>query len=169
MPPRGDATGGRVSFLGGTRSERAQVEQALAASSFDWNRIPATVLVHIERGATTRSERGEIWLDADLLDAGTFAWATVQDEFAHQIDFFLLTPTMRVALQRALHAQAWCYENGEFPAHAQQGCERFSSMVPWAYWPSKDNAYRPVSRRDESASMAPAKFRALLNALLASP
>jgi hypothetical protein len=168
IPAQVGAAGARRTYVGGTPTERAQVEDALAVSSFDWNRLPSTIVVHIDRGAISHSDRGEVWLDADLLDAGSFSWATVQDEFSHQIDFFLLTPTMRVALQQALHAKAWCYENSNYPAHSQQGCERFSSMVPWAYWPSKDDAYRPTSRTDESAAMAPAKFRALLNRLLAS-
>jgi len=167
IPPRSDAAAGRVSYVGGTPGERAEVERALAASSFNWNRIRATIVVHIERGAISRSVRGETWLDADLLDAGRFSWASVQDEFAHQVDFFLLTPRMRIALVHALHAKAWCYEDPAYVAHSEQGCERFASMLPWAYWQSKDNAYRPISSTDESASMTPAKFRELLNRLLA--
>jgi|ERR1051326_995918 hypothetical protein len=167
LPPVAGAARVRIEYVGGTRAERVQVEKALDASSFGWNLIPATIVVHIERGSISRAGRGEIWLEADLLDAGVFAWATVLDEFAHQVDFFLLTPEMRTTLELALHAKAWCYENSSYPAHSQQGCERFSSMLPWAYWRSRDNAYRPMSTSDESASMAPAKFRALLNRLLA--
>jgi len=128
--------------------------------------VPARITIHIVRGEDSHSRRGEIWLDADLLDSGRFAWATVQDEFAHQVDFFLLTPAMRAELQQALGAQAWCYENTSIQAHGDQGCERFTALLPWAYWQSSDNAYRPTSRTSESAAMAPAKFKALLSRLL---
>ena len=39
-------------------------------------------------------------------------------------------------------------------------------MVVWAYWPSKDNSYRPASHTDESASMPAAEFRNLLSSLV---
>ena len=42
-------------------------------------------------------------------------------------------------------------------------------MVAWAYWPSKDNSYRPASFTDESASMPPAAFRTLLSSLVGLP
>jgi hypothetical protein len=160
------ASGGSYRFDGGTAYQRSQVRSALKASSFNWSRVHATIKIHIHRGAISHSTRGEIWLDADLLDSGRFGWATVQDEYAHQVDFFLLTPAMRAELQTALGAKVWCYENPADLGHSDQGCERFTSMVPWAYWQSKDNAYRPTSKVDESAAMAPAKFRALLDRLL---
>jgi hypothetical protein len=163
------AAGGNYRFDGGTASQRAQVRQALNASSFNWNLVRAPIKIHIERGVVSQSSPGEIWLDGDLLDSGRFAWATVQDEYAHQVDFFLFTPEIRAELQRALGARAWCYEDLTIGAHSDQGCERFSSVLPWAYWPSKDNAYRPTSKRDESAAMAPAKFRALLGQLIGAP
>lgn len=92
-----------------------------------------------------------------------------QDEYAHQVDFFLLTPSMRAELQSALGAKAWCYEDAAVLAHSDQGCERFTSVLPWAYWQSRDNAYRPTSTSDESAAMAPAKFRSLLATLIGTP
>jgi hypothetical protein len=160
------AAGGNFRFDGGTAAQRTQVRQALKASSFNWNLVRAQITIHIVRGEVSHSIPGEIWLDGDLLDSGRFAWATVQDEYAHQVDFLLLTPAMRGELAQALGAKAWCYENGSFLAHADQGCERFTSVLPWAYWQSKDNAYRPTSKHDESAAMAPAKFRALLGRLI---
>ena len=162
------AAGGNYRFDGGSAVERTQVRQALKASSFNWSLVKAQVTIHIQRGTVSHALPGEIWLDADLLDSGRFGWATVQDEYAHQVDFFLLTPQMRAELQAALGATAWCYENASVVAHSDQGCERFTSMIPWAYWQSKDNAYRPTSKTDESASMAPAKFRVLVARLLGS-
>ncbi len=160
------ASGGTYHFDGGSAYERSQVRQALAVSRFNWSIVPADITIHIARAVDTHSVKGNIYLDAGLLDAGQFSWGTVQDEFSHQVDFFLFTPSIRAQLQSALGAKAWCYENPAFQAHADQGCERFTSMVPWAYWQSKNNAYRPASKTDESASMQPAKFRALLDRLL---
>lgn len=44
--------------------------------------------------------------------------------------------------------------------------ERFASTVVWAYWQDAQNAYRPRGPADESAAMAPDRFRALLERLL---
>ncbi len=162
------AAGGNYRFDGGTASQRTQVREALKASSFNWNLVKAQITIHIQRGVDSHAVAGEIWLDADLLDSGRFSWATVQDEYSHQVDFFLFTPEIRAQLQAALGAKAWCYENGSVQAHGDQGCERFTSVLPWAYWQSPDNAYRPASKSDESAAMAPAKFKALLSRLIGS-
>ena len=160
------AAGGSYRFDGGTANQRTQVREALKASSFNWNLVKAQITIHIQRGIDSHSVAGQIWLDADLLDSGRFSWATVQDEYSHQVDFFLFTPEIRAQLQAALGAKAWCYENGSVQAHGDQGCERFTSVLPWAYWQSPDNAYKPASKIDESAAMAPARFKALLNRLI---
>jgi hypothetical protein len=160
------AAGGNYRFDGGTAVERTQVREALQASSFDWSLVKAQVTIHIQRGTVSHAVPGEIWLDADLLDSGRFSWATVQDEYSHQVDFFLFTPEIRAQLQAALGAKAWCYENGSIQAHGDQGCERFTSLLPWAYWQSPDNAYKPTAKTDESAAMAPTRFKALLSRLI---
>ena len=90
------------------------------------------------------------------------------DEYAHQIDFQVLDARHRAVLQEKLGTSAWCYETAGL-SHGANGCERFASMVAWAYWPSKDNAYRPASSNDESASMRPAEFRNLLSSLVGMP
>ena len=162
------AAGGNYRFDGGTAVERAQVREALKASSFDWSLVKAQVTIHIQRGTVSHAVAGEIWLDADLLDSGRFSWATVQDEYSHQVDFFLFTPEIRAQLQAALGAKAWCYENGSIQAHGDQGCERFTSLLPWAYWQSPDNAYKPTAKTDESAAMAPTRFKALLSRLIST-
>ena len=160
------AAGGNYRFDGGTAVERTQVREALKASSFDWSLVRVQVTIHIQRGTVSHAVPGEIWLDADLLDSGRFSWATVQDEYSHQVDFFLFTPEIRAQLQAALGAKAWCYENGSIQAHGDQGCERFTSLLPWAYWQSPDNAYKPTAKTDESAAMAPTRFKALLSRLI---
>jgi hypothetical protein len=164
FPPLAAAGGGTYALDGGTPAEHAQVRSALAASSFDWSLVPA-VTIHLVPGGRTFSTPGEIWLDARLLDQGRFAWATVQHEYGHQVDFFLLDDAKRATLNAVLGGRDWCYGVAGL-AHSDYGCERFASTLAWAYWPSRDNTLRPLSRRDEAGAVAPARFRALLAGLL---
>jgi hypothetical protein len=159
------AAGGDYGFEGGTPRQQAQVRSALQATSFDFGIVPAHVTVHIAGYGVSHSTPGHVWLDGGLLDAGQFSWPTVIDEFAHQVDFLVLDAPRRAILQQRLGAPAWCYEVAGL-GHASYGCERFSSMLAWAYWPTRENVYRPTSAADESATMAPAEFRALLGSLL---
>jgi hypothetical protein len=160
------ASGGSYTFDGGTRAEQSQVRAALAASSFDWSLVPATVTIHITPGLpASEAAPGEIWLSAELLDAGTFAWGIVQHEYAHQVDFLLLSPGARATLSARLGGEDWCYGVPGL-AHASYGCERFASTLAWAYWPSRLNSMRPSGPADESAAMRPASFRFLLDRLL---
>jgi hypothetical protein len=165
LPATAHARGGDYGFDGGTPRQQAQVRSALDASSFDWNLVPVRVTVHIGAYGTSYATPGHLWLEGRLLDAGTFAWATVQDEYAHQLDFFVLDDARREVLRQRLGATQWCTATAGV-AHTGYGCERFASMVAWAYWPSQDNAYRPTSRKDESASMPASEFRALLAELI---
>lgn len=164
--PDGLPAGGRYTVDGGTKAQRAQVRLALAASSFDWSIVPAQVRIRIVNGAAARSRPGEIWLDGRLLESGPFAWAVVQDEYAHQIDYFLLDGEARTILNEALGGRVWCRSEIANLPHAAYGCERFASTVVWAYWPDEQNAYRPRGPGDESAAMAPDRFRRLLEGLL---
>ena len=167
------AGGGHYVFDGGTAAEQAQVHGALDASSFDWSVVPVTVTVHIARGIGSSAAPGQIWLDADLLDAGTFAWGVVQHEYAHQVDFFLLSSAARAQLLTALGGAAWWQPSAAANApdgtlqHASLASERFASTLAWSYWQSPSNALKPHGRGDESGAMAPAKFRRLLAGLLA--
>ena len=160
------AAGRSYTVSGGTPTQQQQVRLALDASMFPWSAVPDTIAVTIARGISTSSVPGAVWLDSDLLDAGVFSWAFVQDEFAHQIDYLVLNDRDRFALNRALRGRVWCYVDLPGLPHASYGCERFSSTFVWAYWQSSANAYRPRSKRDESAAMAPAAFRALLEPML---
>jgi hypothetical protein len=162
LAPGAAATGGRYVFDGGTPAQQAQVRAALAASSFDFSVVPTAVTVHIARGTDSRATPGQVWLDADLLDAGSFAWGVVQHEFAHQVDDLVLDDADRAALQAALGGTAWC----SGAAHGDLACERFADLVAWAYWPSPDNVMRPAGGADEGGQLAPAAFRALLARLL---
>ena len=168
LPASALAGGGNYGFDGARPAERATVRAALNASSFDWSIVPRRVTIHVGEYGVSHATPGHIWLDRGLLAAGRFAWATIMDEYAHQVDYLVLDAPRRMLLQQRLQASAWCYEDAGL-AHSANGCERFASMIAWAYWPSKHNAYNPVSSSDESASMPAAEFRELLTSLVGKP
>jgi hypothetical protein len=165
LPGQALAGGGNYVFDGGTAAQQAQVRAALEASAFDWGVVPARITIHLRRGGPTMSVRGHIWIDSDVLSAGRFAWAVVQDEYAHQVDYYRFDDATRAMLNAQLGGRDWCYSVPGL-AHHEYGCERFASTLVWSYWPSRDNAYRPTSKSDESAAMEPARFRALVSGLI---
>jgi hypothetical protein len=146
-------------FDGGTAAERNEVVQALQASAFDWRVVPVEIVIHIVRGMPSAATPGHIWLDANLLAAGTFAWGVVQHEYAHQVDFLVLDDADRARLRKALGGRSWCSASAR---QASRACERFASMLAWAYWPSRENCMRPVRRGGER------QFRVVLSAVLRS-
>jgi len=159
------ASGGRYAFDGGTRQERAQVTAALEVSSFPWDVVPGTVVVHVARGVESHALPGQIWLDANLLDSGSFSWGVVQHEYAHVVDFAVLTDAIRMQLHAILRGGSWWGSGG----HATLDSERFADLVSWAYWTSPDNVMRPQSAQDEGGQVAPATFRSALSSLVARP
>jgi len=161
--PAAQAAGGHYVFDGGTRAERGQVTAALNASSFDWSVVPGPIVIHIGSGVGPHALAGQIWLAASLLDTGRFSWGVVQHEYAHQVDFALLTDAMRAQLLPQLQTTVWW---GPAAAHAQLGAERFADELAWAYWQSPDNVMQPASASDEGGQMAPAAFRTALASLL---
>ena len=165
-PSTARATGGTYDIDGGTRAERAQIPRALNASSFDWSVVPARIHFHIARGVASSATPGQIWLDADLLDAGSFAWGVIQHEYGHQVDFFRLTDANRTELLPLLGGDAWWDPPGVTLPHHQLAGERFASTLAWSYWPSPENSMRPQGPGDESAAMPPARFRALIQRIL---
>jgi hypothetical protein len=165
------ARGGTYVFEGGTLKEQAQVRVALEASTFNWSVVPATITIHLHRGIDSYAARGDIWLDTRLVDAGIFSWGPIQHEYAHQVDFFLLNDHQRLQLNALLGGKVWSHgastaRLGHSADHASLGAERFASTLAWAYWQSPANSLKPVSRKDESAAMAPARFRQLLQGML---
>jgi hypothetical protein len=143
------------------------VRAALDASAFNWSAVPTTVTIHLSADADSRATPGQIWLDANLVDAGVFSWGVIQHEYAHQVDFLLLDDALRAELLQRLGGKDWCYDVPGLD-HASYGCERFASTLAWSYWQSDDNSLAPTSAQDESAAMRPAAFRALLEQILAS-
>ena len=160
LPSVATAGGGRYTFVGGTPRERTTVVRALQASRFEWQLLP-TITIRIARGVLSQATPGEIWLDAALIDAGSFAWGVVQHEYAHQVDFFLLTAPARALLLRRLGGSTWC--DARPAQRGQLGCERFASTLAWAYWPSTANCMGPPQGR----AFDPASFRRLMSRLLA--
>jgi hypothetical protein len=159
LAPAAHAAGGRYVFAGGTHAERGQVTAALNASSFDWSVVPGQVVIHIGKGISSHGVAGQIWLDGALLDSGRFSWGVVQHEYAHQVDFGLLTDAMRFQLEPLLQGTTWW---GSLDQHAQLGCERFADALTWAYWPSPDNVMKPSG----SSQPSPGAFRAALASAL---
>ncbi len=160
--PAAQASGGHYLFDGGTPAEHGQVTQALNASSFDWNVVPGRIVIHVGTAISPHAVAGQIWLDSGLLDTGRFSWGVVQHEYAHQVDFGLMTDSMRSALLPPLQATEWW---GAISDHTQLGCERFADELAWAYWQSPDNVMKPDSASDEGGQLAPAAFRAAITSL----
>ena len=162
LAPSALAKGGSYVFDGGTPVEQGQVRAALSASSFDFSVVPSTVTVHIAPGTDSRATPGQVWLDAELLDSGSYSWGVVQHEFAHQIDFLVFGDAARATLQSALGSTTW-YAGA---AHDQLGCERFADLVAWAYWQSPDNVMQPDRTLQGVSAVTPTAFRALVARLL---
>jgi hypothetical protein len=159
------AAGGNYVFDGGTVDQRTQVRKALDASAFPWGVVATQVTIHVSAGHNSEATPGEIWLDASLLDSGKFAWGVVQHEYAHQVDFALFNDAIRSRLLAKVGGSSWWSLPGL--GHAKLGSERFASTLAWAYWPSPANSMKPQSKRDESAAMAPAAFRQLVDQVVA--
>jgi hypothetical protein len=162
IAPAAFAAGGNYVFDGGSPAEQTQVTSALNASSFPWGIVPGPVVVHIQRDVGSSASPGQIWLDANLLDAGRFSWGVVQHEYAHQVDFALLDTASRAQLHTLLGGTAWSGPEG----HSSLDCERFADLVSWSYWGSADNVMKPLSVTDEGGQVSPAVFRAALAAIL---
>jgi hypothetical protein len=165
LASQAQASGGNYVFAGGNAKQHTQVRSALDASSFNWSLVPAQIKIHIAPVGQSYAIRGEIWLDARLLNAGRFSWGVVQDEYSHQVDFYLFDAATRTNLNALLGGKDWCYGVSGL-LHSEYGCERFASTLVWSYWPSRSNAYKPDSKSSESAALAPARFRAIMKQIV---
>ena len=168
VSPAAFAGGGNYVVVGGSSAEQAQVRAALNASAFPWSIVPAQITIHVKRGIDSFSLKGAFWIDADLLDAGSFSWGTVQHEYAHQVAFFLLDDPTRSALVATLGGASWWQALPGTP-WAELTSERFASTLSWAYWQSAANSAKPTGLHDASAAMAPFAFKATLASVLGRP
>lgn len=151
--------------VGGTPAEQAQIGKALAASSFDWSVIGHPITVYIDGSGASDATPGDVYLDASLLDSGSFSWGTIQHEFGHQVDFFALTDQDRAQLQQAFGVGMW-FGDESTAAHSAFGCERFASELSWAFWQSGSNSMGPSFIGSESSSVPTAQFRTVVAQLL---
>jgi hypothetical protein len=140
------AGGGNYVFEGGSLEAQAQVRAALDRSAFDWDIVPGPVTIRITNCGCAGSKPGEIVLDELELTSSPlgrrYAWGVVQHEYAHQVDYFVLSHTAREWFTRRFGGGAWCYEVRGL-AHDDYSCERFATLVAWAYWRSPENVQRP--------------------------
>lgn len=163
LPGAAKAVGGSYTIVGGTADQQAQVKAALDATRFNWSCVPVNVRISLAAGVATQAVPGQIQIDTNLLDAGTFAWGVVQHEYAHQVDWYVLRPDVRTALARALGGATWGIgiTAGTGVEHDQLTGERFADELTWAFWPTGDNAITPPVK-----TFAPKAFRAYLGALI---
>ncbi len=161
------AGGGNYVFSGGTPAEQTTVKSALDASAFPWGVVPQQIEIRIGKGYASEAWRGHISLDATLVDAGTFSWGTIQHEYAHQVDYFLLDDAKRTQLFPLLGGKCWYTTCAAH--HDELTSERFASTLAWSYWAKSANMMKPEGAGDESAAMAPAAFRLLMTRVLGVP
>jgi hypothetical protein len=157
------ATGGNYVFQGGTPSEQQQVRSALNASSFNWSAVPRTITITIGPISDSQAVPGHIWLDSSLLDTGELSWGVVQNEYAHEVDYYLLNDSERAMLTGELGASAWCYGDAPGLTLDQVGCERFASTLAVAYWTNPNNC---IEDAGDVAAISPSAFRSLLASLI---
>jgi hypothetical protein len=156
LAPGAAAAGGSYLFDGGSAGERVQIVAALDASSFPWGIVPGPVRIHVVHGRGSSAAPGQIWIDADSLSAGRFAWGEIQHEYAHVVDFALLDDAARAQFRALLGGRGWLVPGA---AHDDQTAERFAESLAASYWISPDNS--------AEATVRPAAFRALLTQVLA--
>lgn len=165
------AVGGNYVVEGGSAEAQAQVRAALDRSRFDWDVVPGPVTIRITNCGCAGSRPGEIVLDEERLTSTLFgrryAWGIVQHEYAHQVDFAVLDATDRARIARRFGASAWCYEVRGL-AHDDYGCERFATLVSWAYWRSRRNVQRPDWLPRGTRALRADRVRALVERLVAS-
>ena len=160
------ASGGNYVFQGGTPTQQQTVKDALNASSFNWSLVTQQITIDIAPIAVDDSVPGTIYLDPSLLNSGEYSWGVVQNEYANQVDFFLLPQTADASINTALGGTVWCRDDNPGLQTAQYGCERFASTLAWAYWQNPENCINPADTGGISGAMAPAAFRAMLTSTL---
>ena len=145
------AVGGNYTVIG-TPEQEGVVRGALDISRYDWSRVPhVTIRIVPELVNEAEAVPGEIRVRADILNYGRASWGTIQHEYAHQVDFFLMTDAMRVEAMRFFGLSVW--HDPTLP-HDRQAAELFASTLAWVYWPSVKNLMRRETRGDPRAFQA---------------
>jgi hypothetical protein len=157
------ASGGHYTVDGGTEFEQAQVRLALDVSKFDFDQVPDLIRIHIQPGETTESLPGDIWVGADWFKLTPTTWGFIQHEYAHQLDFFVLTAAQRAEAATLLGASRWDFD-GEL-AHEDYGAERFASLLAYTFWPERTSAESPELDADTRAALANTTIRAFQSML----
>jgi hypothetical protein len=168
LPVSALAKGGHYTIEGGTEFEQSQVKQALDRSLFNWDVVTQAVTIKIEPGHRDEAWPGLIYLDPARLDWGLTSWGTVQHEFAHQVDFFVLTDAQRADLTSFLGAASWLPPPNwdGVTGHDQIGRERFASTFAWTFWPdSWGNDQSPRYKPAESGAVSAEPFKAKMVSL----
>src|ERR1700752_1863509 len=108
------AAGGNYVFDGGSPEAQETVRSALAASAFDFSQVPAQITIKISRCGCAGARPGVIVLDEDVVTDTShgerYSWGVIQNEYAHQVDFFLFQDADRAAMRRVVGGKDWCYE-----------------------------------------------------------
>jgi hypothetical protein len=164
------AAGGDYVIQGGSAEAQQTVRDALDASRFDFNRVPAQITIQIVHCGCAGARPGTIVLDEDVvLDTSLgdeYAWGLIQHEYAHQVDYFLFQRADRRTVRNTLGGRDWCYEVAGLQ-HDDHGCERFADVFSWAFWPTQENILRSDAR-EFAPNMTARNARAFINRLLAS-
>ena len=173
LPARPAARGGHYAFDGGTPASRPRCASRSRSAASTGTSCPTTVTIHLHRGSGSYATPGAIWIDTEL---ARLRHVRVGPDPARVRPPGRLLPSRRRTAQRAERRARRARLVGEpgrrrlhGPDHASLGAERFASTLAWSYWQSPANSLTPTSKKDESAAMAPASFRALLARVLGIP
>lgn len=162
------AAGGRYLVYGGTAEQQGQVRFALEVSTFDWGIVGKPVVIHITPGGGVFATRGHIWIPASVVDGSPKSWLEIQGEYAHQVDFFVLSDPVRRKFQALLGGSAWWYTSSLRPPE-EYTSERFASLLAWAYWPGPQKSLPMRWKSGDSLAVLAARFRALMQKLVGVP
>lgn len=139
-----EAKGGNYEIVGATPTQQATIRDALEVSEFNWSVVPARITIRVSPDLANQAEsvRGEIRIQSSFLDWGISAWASIQHEYAHQVDYYLLDNGRRDEALRVL-GLPFPWRDLSRP-HDERGVEHFATMLSVAYWPSVLNLLRPT-------------------------
>jgi hypothetical protein len=162
------AADGNYVLEGGSPEAQETVRAAVEASRFDFDSIPTQITIRISSCGCAGARPGLIVLDGAVVTdtslGDRYSWGVIQNEFAHQVDFSLFDDADRAAMRGLVGGKDWCYERAGL-LHDQHGCERFSDVFTWAFWPTKQNIFRAHAKA-LAPQMTAKELRGFINGLL---